>query len=212
LVIKQRVLVTAGPTWVPVDGVRVIGNLATGETGILLAEKLAGLGATVTLLLGPAQACCSKNKKIRLIRFTFFDELEKIFTGELRSKKYDLVIHAAAVADYRLGKRFRHKLRSGAKKIVLTLVPTAKLVDSIKKIDASVFAVAFKFEPGAPYAKIIASAKTLLRRSGLDLVVGNTVTGGRYRAYIVGKKTVSSAIRSKGELAKMLVGKIREGA
>ena len=50
---NKKVLITAGPTWVPIDNVRVISNTATGETGILLSEKLKNLGAKVTLLLGP---------------------------------------------------------------------------------------------------------------------------------------------------------------
>ena len=90
---RKKVLITAGPTWVPVDKVRVIGNLATGETGIQLAEKFAAAGARVTLLLGPVQACCL-DKRIRLLRYTFFDELAKVFTGELRSRKYDIATSA----------------------------------------------------------------------------------------------------------------------
>ena len=69
---KLRVLITAGPTWVAIDNVRVISNIATGETGKILAEKLASMGAKVTLLIGPGDLCCLK-KNIRLIRFKFFE-------------------------------------------------------------------------------------------------------------------------------------------
>ena len=54
---NKRILITAGPTWVAIDSVRVISNIATGETGILLAKRLSLQGAKVTLALGPS--CCA---------------------------------------------------------------------------------------------------------------------------------------------------------
>ena len=78
---KKRVLITAGPTWVPVDSVRVISNTASGETGILLARQLRRIGAKPTLILGPGHDCCI-DKNLNLKRFRFFDELKKIITRE----------------------------------------------------------------------------------------------------------------------------------
>jgi len=78
----KSVLITAGPTWVAIDSVRVISNTATGETGTLLAERFAQQGAKVTLLLGPVSNCCL-NKKIRVINFKFFDELRDKLIREL---------------------------------------------------------------------------------------------------------------------------------
>ncbi len=51
----KRILITAGPTWVPIDNVRVISNIATGTTGVLLAWQTSAQGAKVTLVLGPCE-------------------------------------------------------------------------------------------------------------------------------------------------------------
>ena len=57
---KKKILITAGPTWVRLDDVRVITNVFTGKSGVALAESLARKGHTVTLLLGPGGAPVKK--------------------------------------------------------------------------------------------------------------------------------------------------------
>lgn len=73
---NKRVLITAGPTWVAIDKVRVISNTATGATGKILAQQLANKGAKVTLLINAENSCCL-NKKIKILPFRFFDQLKK---------------------------------------------------------------------------------------------------------------------------------------
>lgn len=181
---NKRILITAGPTWVPVDSVRIISNTATGETGAILADRLQRLGAKVTLLLGQAEPG-KVNKKVRLIRFRFFDELRSLIIKELTSKKYDIVIHSAAVADYKPKRAFSQKISSGKKELRLDLVPTPKIIDLLKKINPSLFVVAFKFEATSAKRVFIRRARELMRRSNLDLVVANAVNGNNYLAYIV---------------------------
>jgi phosphopantothenoylcysteine decarboxylase/phosphopantothenate--cysteine ligase len=84
--INKRILITAGPTWVPIDSVRVISNIATGETGILLAQEAVRRGFGVTLLLGPCDCCCI-GQGFKVVRFRFFDELRQRLKEELSSKK-----------------------------------------------------------------------------------------------------------------------------
>ena len=55
---------------------RVISNIASGETGILLADKLSEQGAKVTLILGPGN-CDYRNSKVKIVRFRFFEELRQ---------------------------------------------------------------------------------------------------------------------------------------
>ena len=197
-------MITAGPTWVPIDNVRVISNLATGATGRLLAEKLLSKGAKVTLLLGPAGTCCL-NKKIRLIPFKFFDELKAKITRELKAKKYDIFIHAAAVADYRPQKSYRQKIKSHLNRLQLKLVATPKIIDGIKKIDPQIFLVGFKFDPQAEKKQLIAQAKTLAKRANLDLVVANSINKGAYQAYILNHKNIYGPLRNKNALARELI-------
>lgn len=203
----KRILITAGPTWVPIDPVRVISNTASGETGILLAEKLNDRGAKVTLLLGPT-GNCSLNKKIKLRRFRFFDELKKAVKCELASKKYDVVIHSSAVSDYRPVKKNAHKIVSGIRNLELRLVPTEKIIDGIKKIDSKVLLVGFKFQPGADKNSLIRGANTLMLRSGADLIVANTVKKGKYLAYIVYGGVIDGPIPKKKDLTGRLIQKI----
>ncbi len=207
---NKRVLITAGPTWVGLDSVRVISNTATGQTGILLADKLVKSGAKVTLLLGPAAESRSLNKKIKLIRFKFFDELKSAIIKEIRGGKYDVVIHSAAVSDYMPKVNFNRKVKSGIKRWKLCLMPTPKLIDSIKKINRGLFLVGFKFEPGVPRKILIARARGLITRAKLDLAVANTVYKGRYCAYLVNKRRVYGPLFTKKDMARDLIGLIGE--
>ncbi|MFH0912964.1 MAG: phosphopantothenoylcysteine decarboxylase [Candidatus Omnitrophota bacterium] len=204
---NKRILITAGPTWVLIDKVRVISNIATGETGILLAEELQSRGARVTLLLGAVGTCCL-NKKIRLIRFKFFEELRRLVIKELETRKYSIVIHSAAVSDYRPLKTYSSKVRSGLDSWKLNLVPTAKIIDAIKKKDKSLRLVGFKFEPETTKARLIRKGEILLARKSCDTVVANTLSKGHYSAYIIQKDKTHGPIFTKEKLVKYLVEKL----
>lgn len=206
---NKRVLITAGPTWVPIDKVRVISNIATGQTGILLAENLIKAGAKVTLLSGPAQICCL-NKKVKLIPFRFFDELKNKLIKEIKDRKYDIVIHAAAVSDYRPLSVYNKKIRSGMKNLTLKLVPTVKIINLIKKADPSLFLVGFKYEPAISKAPLLKKARDLMRVAHLDLAVANTVYKNSYLAYIVGRQDFYGPLKNKKDMAKGLIRMIGE--
>jgi phosphopantothenoylcysteine decarboxylase/phosphopantothenate--cysteine ligase len=201
---KKRVLITAGPTWVPIDSVRVISNIASGETGILLAKQLRRIGARPTLVLGPGQKCCI-DKKLNLKRFRFFDDLKKIISQELKSKKYSIAIHSAAVSDYRPKARIRKKVGSGIRPWKLNLVPTPKLYKLFKKATPDIFLVGFKYEPRATKESLLREAKKLLNHSGASLVVANTAKAGQYQAYILGKEKIYTRASGKKDLADKLI-------
>lgn len=201
---NKRILITAGPTWVAIDKVRVISNTASGETGILLAKKFASLGAKVTLLLGPVGACCL-GPGIRLINFRFFAELEKILKKELSGRAYHTVIHSAAVSDYQPQSRRQIKIKSGIKDLCIRLKPTEKLINLIKKIDPGIFAVGFKFEPQAGKAELIRRARQLLSSSQVDLVLANTCSKRGYQAYLVDRQGVSGALNHKTKAAQRII-------
>jgi phosphopantothenoylcysteine decarboxylase/phosphopantothenate--cysteine ligase len=150
------------------------------------------------------------NRKIRLIRFKFFEELKEIIIKELRSKKYAAVLHSAAVCDYAPAVTFLGKVKSDRKIWNLGLVPTAKIIDLIKKIDRSVFLVGFKFEPGAGKNALIKRTRDLMLRAGLDLAVANTIDKGRYRAYILGQNKIRGPSRSKIALVNRLINVVGE--
>jgi len=204
---NRRILITAGPTWVPIDNVRVISNIASGQTGYLLAEKLSGLGANITLLLGPGKERIF-NKKIKVIRFKFFDELKHNLRKELKSKRYDTVIHSAAVSDYKPDVIARGKIKSNKSVWNIKLVPTEKLIDLVKKIDKNVKLTGFKFEVGLTDKQLINKAKDLIKRSDADLIVANTVNSAGYKAFLVDNSSESEAILNKKDLINKLIKKI----
>lgn len=201
---NKRVLITAGPTWVSIDDVRVISNIATGETGILLAEKLQCLGARVTLLLGPAESCCL-NRKIRLIRFRFFDELKNKVVHELKNKKYDVVIHSAAVSDFRPKQQIRGKL-SSEQAHNLKLVSLPKIIREIKRLASSARLVMFKLESRASDKVLIEKAKNARAKVGADIIVANRLNP--YRAFIINEQDNTILVKNKRELINKLFKKL----
>ena len=177
------------------DDVRVISNIATGETGILLAEKFVHLGAKVTLLLGCAQKP-KINPKVRLIPFRFFNELKSIINRELRTRFYNVIIHNAAVSDF--GLRQKEGKISSAKSIILKLKPLVKIVSLIRRLNKKAKLVIFKLEPRMKDKALIGNAKRAMKQSGADLVIANKLNP--YRAFIIGKQNRIVSARSKPEM------------
>lgn len=204
---NKKILITAGPTSVSLDSVRLISNIASGRTGILLANELSKLGAKVTFLLGSTEYCLPK-KDVKILRFKFFDELKNLLFSELKSQRYDVVVHSAAVSDYKPATFYSGKLKPGKKSWKIILIPTEKIIDRIKQISKGIFLVGFKFEPGEKRKVLIEKAQKLKKRSSLDLVVANSIVRNHYFAYIINKDYVSKPILTKEKLAKELVSAI----
>lgn len=198
----KDILITAGPTWVPIDKVRVISNIATGQTGILLAQEFLNSGARVTLLLGAAETCCL-NQKIKLIRFKFFDELRDAVKRQLRLKKYDAIIHSAAVSDFKSRDYLNGKLSSD-KTYNLRLVPLPKIIRDIRYRAPQAKLVMFKLEDGIPDNILIKRARESLVTHKADLVIANRIHP-RYKAFILDKERLYSRADSKKELVKKII-------
>ena len=206
---NKKVLITSGPTWVAIDKIRVISNVATGKTGSLLASLASKSGAYVTLLLGPAPVDEIK-RSIRIKHFRFFDEFRALFMNELK-KKPDVVIHSAAVSDYQPKRTHSSKIRSDLKRLSLSLVLTPKLADSVKKISPRTFFIIFKLEKNVPKNTLVNRAFELLKRTKADLVVANTFSDRTYKAFIIdSKKKIISTANSKESLTKALIKNIKE--
>lgn len=200
----KRILITAGPTWVPIDDVRIISNIATGRTGILLAQEASKQGASVTLFLGPV--CGSyANASLRIRRFIFFNELKDKIIEELSRRKYDVIIHTAAVADFKT-ERFRGKIDSD-KFYDLKLRPLPKIIRYIRRLAPEAKLVMFKLESGVSRAALLKRAKMAAAKVKADFVVANSLTP--YRAFIIDTKGNTVPAQSKRELVKKLLGIIR---
>jgi phosphopantothenoylcysteine decarboxylase/phosphopantothenate--cysteine ligase len=197
---NKRILITAGPTWVAIDAVRVISNIATGQTGILLAEEFLRRNARVTLFLGPVRGDYL-NHSLRILRFKFFDELRIKIKEELCKKRYDIIIHNAAVSDFRPG-RFRKKIDS-KKECNLGLKPLPKIIHDIRGLSPCSKLVIFKFEPGVSDRILIKRARQVRQEAGAEFIVANRLNP--YRAFIIDKEGDQIKVRNKKDLARKLI-------
>ena len=128
----MRVLLTAGPTREPIDDVRFISNRSSGQMGLALARAAADAGHDVTLLLGPVlvPAGLDDDPNLRVVRFSTTAELQTLLTEYFPA--CDVLVMAAAVADYRLAAPRTGKApRSDGMR--LELEPTPDLVAGLAK-------------------------------------------------------------------------------
>jgi len=198
---NKKVLITCGPTWVPIDSVRVISNTSSGELAHIIAKNLSHEQAKVTLLQGPVTHpfLCPR---LKIISFEYFDELAKLLTHELKKNHYDIVIHAAAVSDYQLKKASPIKMSSHLKSLHLDLTPTQKLISKIKKISPKSFLVGFKLETKTNKRNLLKKAQQLLKDAHCNLVIANILNKKSYKAYIVNKKgSMIAKANSRKEIA-----------
>ncbi len=188
---KLCVLVTAGGTAEPVDGVRVLTNTSTGTTGAGIATHLARAGHDVVLLR--AQNAVPADGPCREETFVTFSDLESALERLLGSDRFDAVIHAAAVSDYAVeailglaGKEA--KIASGGAPL-LRLRPNPRLVDGLRQLSGRpLTVVAFKLTHGADPAQAESAVHRLFAHSGADYVVHNDLgarqPGGAFPAVI----------------------------
>lgn len=207
---NKKILITSGPTWVPIDAVRVVSNQSTGTLGRIMARDFANAGARVTLLEGPVTQSFEGPKSIRVLKFAFFDELAALIKKELK-KKYDVCVHAAAVSDYKLKKPARIKLSSQFKRLRLELVPTPKIIYAIKKFNPRLFLIGFKLETRITGGLAVKKSRILFQKGRCDLVAANSLRGRKYSGYILDKnKTLLAQARSRRQLSKALIRLLQE--
>ena len=170
---KRKLLITAGPTYEPIDAVRFIGNRSSGRLGSSLADRAQGSGWRVTLLLGP-NAVEPTNPDINVIRFMSTSDLQELLNTHLPDN--DTLIMAAAVADYRPiaaevdleGKRRRE---GGNLSIQLESTPDL-LAGCSQMARTDQLLVGFALEPRD---RMIQSANAKLARKNIDLIVANSL-------------------------------------
>lgn len=161
-----RVLVTAGPTREYIDPVRYISNDSSGRMGFALAKAAFELGGEVTLIAGPV--ALEVPTGVDGIVVTSAGELQKAALRE--AKKADVIIMAAAVADWRPKSSRRSKLKRGGKPPKLELVENPDILsDLCKKRKDGQTIVGFALET----RDLEKNAKRKLKKKGCDWIVAN---------------------------------------
>lgn len=236
---EMKILVTGGPTWVSIDNVRVITNVFGGTTGYRIAIQAAKMGANVTLLLGPhrieettilidesVEAALGKMKKyiiekenilsaggtLEIVHYNYFQELMDLMEKYISMKKFDVVIHSAAVADYAPLKQ-EGKIGSGLNELNIKTIPTPKIISLIKDWDPNVFLVQFKLEVGLTEEDLINRALAGIKKNRADLAVANNKAGTStttIAAYLVEKDGKFIKIETREEMYLKLLEKVAE--
>jgi len=204
----KRVLVTAGATREYIDSIRYITNASSGRMGVAMAEEADFRGAEVTLIRtrGSVQSFVENQIEVETV-----EDMLKAVESELRSRKYDVVVLAAAVSDFRVEGKVNAKIKSG-NPLTLRLMPTPKVIDRIKKVQRGVFLVGFKAETEASEEALVEAARKQIERSGSDLVVANSIGAfgsDENEVMLVGKAFVKKIPRmKKRELAERIWNEI----
>jgi phosphopantothenoylcysteine synthetase/decarboxylase len=209
----RRLLITAGPTWAPIDAVRHLANLSTGRMGATLARAAVAAGWQTTLLYGPGRHPVDgeDERQMRVVRFTTFDDLHRLLREELASRDYAGLLHAAAVSDYRPAEAQAGKLDSTSPEWLLRLVRTPKLIDEVKILDPEIVLTAFKLTAGQPRDTMIRAAQELRSRSGAELVVANdqaALTAERHPALLLDETGLLAEAVTPEALAGPLLGAV----
>lgn len=165
----KKVLVTAGPTYEPIDPVRFIGNHSSGKMGIALSEELAKRGADVQLVLGPTSSA-TKQTGIKVHKVQTADEMYEACIREFGNA--DIAIMSAAVADYKPATRAEQKIKKEQDDLHLNLVKTKDILKTLgeKKYNGQVL-VGFALET----ANEKENAMKKLASKNADLIVLNSL-------------------------------------
>lgn len=205
---NKKILMTAGPTVEYIDSVRIITNLSSGKTGVLLASELISAGAKVTMVYGPGNEKPPKGAKIINVVTSkqMYDEVKK----ELK-KKFDVVIMAAAASDYTPEITSKAKIKSNKKSVTIRLKKVPKIIDQIKKIQKDVMLIGFKAETNISKTALIKSAQKKMKECNADLIIANDI-GDKYQKnpnnnqilIVDSKNTIASGRIKKEKIAKII--------
>ncbi|MDB5986592.1 MAG: coaBC [Nevskia sp.] len=166
-----RAVVTAGPTREPIDPVRFISNRSSGKQGYAVAQALAELGAAVTLVSGPTQLTTPAG-----VTRVDVETAEQMLQATLAaSADAQLLVGAAAVADYRPLAAAAQKIKKKSATLQLDLTRTADVISEARRRDPQLFIVGFAAET----EKLAEHAADKLQSKQLDLIAANWVGQGR---------------------------------
>lgn len=177
----KRILITAGGTREPIDAVRYIGNLSTGQTAASLCDALIRAGHEICWL--GAESAQRPGLRCEQHNYVSFTDLQSSLQQLLSSQSFDAVIHAAAVSDYSVDRielgdsvlaAGNAKLSSDGE-ISLHLKPNPKLLDQLRgwSKNEQIWITGFKLTDTADTAQHSQAVKQLFERAKVDAVVHN---------------------------------------
>ena len=209
----KTVLLTAGPTWEAIDPVRGITNHSSGKMGYALAEQAHDMGAKVILVSGPV--CLNPPPGVETIGVTSARDMYEAVHQQLNSRRVDLFIGVAAVADYRPAEVQSQKIKRSDDELTLRLVKNPDIVASVAALEENrPFTVGFAAET----EKLEVHARGKLENKQLDMVVANDVskqgtgfgTDQNHVVLISRHHSVDSGQQHKSQIAEFILTQISE--
>jgi phosphopantothenoylcysteine decarboxylase/phosphopantothenate--cysteine ligase len=200
----KKVLVTAGPTYEPIDPVRFIGNHSSGKMGLAIAKELYKRGAVVSVILGPTALNFSANG-ISLIRVNTAEEMYQACDRQFDQS--DITIMAAAVADYSVADPANKKIKKTEDTLTVELVKTKDILGEMgkrKKKDQLLVGFALETHNEKEFAL------DKLRSKNADMIILNSLQDegagfssdtNKITIFDKSGKTFSFDTRSKSEVA-----------
>ncbi len=168
----RRVLVTAGPTYEDIDPVRYVGNRSSGRMGYALAAEALRRGAAVTLVTGPSHLEAPHGANVVKVR-SAADMHQAVLA---RAADQDVVIMAAAVADYTPAEKALHKVKKADDVLTITLQRTKDILGDVSRLPSRAQGRPVLVGFAAETQHVIAHARAKLEKKNVDLVVANDVS------------------------------------
>jgi phosphopantothenoylcysteine decarboxylase/phosphopantothenate--cysteine ligase len=207
----KSALVTSGPTREAIDPVRYISNHSSGKQGHAIAAALAQLGAEVTLVSGPVTVPDPAGVTVVKI-----DSADQMLAACLAAGKVDVAVCAAAVADWKMAKPAKAKIKKqpGAAPPALELTPNPDILATLSRRGPSRPALVVGF--AAETENLVANAIEKRTRKGCDWIVANDVSpatgtfgGERNTVHLITAEGVQAwPTLSKDRVAMQLAGAI----
>ena len=211
----KKVMITMGPTQEALDPVRFLSNHSSGKMGYALAKAFEAQGAEVYLVVGPVSLKLDENR-FQIRRVTTASEMFE--AAKALHAQMDLVVFAAAVADFRPENPVAQKIKKAGEELTLRLVPNVDLAFELGKIKrANQFHVGFALETEQEEV----NAKAKLVRKNFDLVVLNSAVeagaGFKYdtnqvRIFHKSGREVSTALLPKESIAALILEEVKNAA
>ena len=166
------VIITAGPTYEPIDPVRFIGNRSSGKMGFSLAQAAAEAGADVVLIAGPV-SLPTPEKVGRIDVQTAQQMLEAV---EANLVADSIFIGAAAVADYRPAQVAKQKIKKSRESLSISLIKNPDIIQIVAQRQICRLVIGFAAES----EQLIEFAKHKLRTKQLDMIIANDISNQDY--------------------------------
>ncbi len=203
----KKALVTAGPTYEPLDPVRFIGNHSSGKMGFALAENLYEKGAGVTVVSGPVH----QQTKYKGINVVHVNTAEEMYNTCLQlHDEMDIEIMAAAVADYKPAAVASEKIKKADNSLQLELAKTNDILATLGARKKNQFLVGFALETNNEKQH----ALDKLKKKNADMIVLNSLKDAnagfgfdtnKVSVFLAGGENVEMELASKKEIAGKIV-------